>query len=143
MAFYKKLKSDSDAQVVIMGGGDQSKLFPIGFKYMLDETIYTVKKCFNSDNTEWRQLTTDEGDKEDVTVDTMIRDFQSQRRPEPGVGGRPSNIYILHDPDDVANSVLPEAEPPVPVRASAPRKPKAKATAKKAPAKKKTKVKSR
>lgn len=74
MTMKKQMESQGDN---IIAGSDPSKLYPIGFKYALKDTIYTVIKRFYEDNTEIRRLQTSEGILEDVTTDTIRKDLKS------------------------------------------------------------------
>ena len=76
MTLYKKLKSGGG--LIALGSGDQSGIFKTGFKFILGRTIYTVTKAFKEDNTEMRELRTDENDIEIVTVATLLRDAQAR-----------------------------------------------------------------
>ena len=76
MAFNKTLRSE--AEVVIVGGG-QKDLFPIGFEYMANGHVYKVVNRFFQDNTEWRRLRDDSGTLEDVTIATILEDLDTGR----------------------------------------------------------------
>ena len=89
MAMDKKMESQGNW--VIAGNSDQSKLFPVGFIYRIGTTVYTVIKKIAADNCEMRQIVTDRGDVEDVSVATLIKDFKSQPA---GI-----EIQVIRDPD--------------------------------------------
>ena len=86
MAMHKRVKMKNDN--IVIGGGDQSKLFEPGYRYSLGDTIYTIIDRFNADNTEMRRMRTAEGTVEDVTVATIIKDHKE------------ANIFVL-DPVNI------------------------------------------
>jgi hypothetical protein len=72
--------TDGDSTFIVNVSGDKNS-FPIGFKYSMDGTIYTVKKNITKDTgSEMRRLVTSEGGVEDVSVETIIKDLK-----EPGI----------------------------------------------------------
>ena len=78
MSMKKNMKS---GKPVIVSGGNEDKMFPVGYKYIMDGITWTVVEAKRADNTELRRLVGDEGTQEFVTVDTMRKDHDPLRNP--------------------------------------------------------------
>ncbi|NJL70089.1 MAG: hypothetical protein HC888_00135 [Candidatus Competibacteraceae bacterium] len=89
MAMKKYLKSE--APVVIGDSGNESELYPVGYRYQVGEEIFTVVRRFRDSSVEWRRIRRDDGREEEVTVRT-IRDDHNEKEN----GGRK---VIVHEPD--------------------------------------------
>jgi len=71
MTMKKNLSSE---RMVIVSSNDQSEMFPVGYKYLLEGIIYTITKTYKEDNTEMRKVVSDSGNVEILTVDSLIKD---------------------------------------------------------------------
>jgi len=78
MTFKKNMQS---GKPVVVSGGDDSELFPVGYQYIMDGITWTVREAKRADNTEFRLVVGDEGTQEQLTVDTMKRDHDPNRSP--------------------------------------------------------------
>jgi len=75
----KKILTSSGGGIMIIAQSTSEKKFPVGFSYMLDGMIRTVKEDISQDShTEMRRLQLSNGDQEDVTVETILKDVQSK-----------------------------------------------------------------
>jgi len=74
MAMEKEFNS-KDVVIVSDPVGDRN-VYPVGFRYILGTTIYTVIGTFRADNTEMRRMVTGSGEIQEVTVATMNKDAQ-------------------------------------------------------------------
>jgi len=77
MGAYKKYigETGSDAAMVIVSSSSKNK-YPVGFEYMAGGEIYKVINASNDGQTEWRRLRRSDGSVEDVTVETIDKDFK-------------------------------------------------------------------
>lgn len=73
MVMHKDMRSHEGP--VILSSGDQTKMFPKGFEYSVDDIIYRVVECISDGPTEMRKVTRSDGGEEILTVAHMIRDF--------------------------------------------------------------------
>ena len=71
MVMKKKLSSE---KMVIVSSTDQSEMFPVGYKYLLGSTIYSITDRYKEDNTEMRKAISEFGDAEILTVNSLIKD---------------------------------------------------------------------
>lgn len=71
MVMKKKLESEAH---VVIAGGDQSKMFPPGYRYKMGDTIYKVLKRKFADNTEMREIVDDRGSCTFMTVESIKKD---------------------------------------------------------------------
>ena len=69
----KKIVS-SDNAVVIVSDANQEKMFPVNYRYMLGDMMYTVVRAFKADNTQMRRLVTASGEVQELTVASMLKD---------------------------------------------------------------------
>jgi len=69
----KKIVSSENA-VVIVSDAEDKGAFPVNYRYIMGDMMYTVIKAFRSDNTEMRTLVTAAGDVEELTVASMRKD---------------------------------------------------------------------
>lgn len=73
MSIQKTLNSKAE---VVIAGGDQSNMFPIGFEYSIEGMTYKVVGKYVSDNAEIRKLAVSDGSVENVLVESIIKDFR-------------------------------------------------------------------
>ena len=99
MTFKKQLDSKNN---IIIAGGDHSKLFLSGFRYRIGDNIYSVTKEFRDGETHFRRVVGSDGSVEDMTVESIIRDFKDQ----PG----DVEIEILKPMDEVVKDGNEETE---------------------------------
>lgn len=88
MAFKKTISTNA---TVIVAGGDQSNMFPVGFTYTIGEMTYEVIDKMIVNSAEYRQLKTSDGRIENLSVETMLKDLQAQ----PTV----VKVAVVKDPD--------------------------------------------
>jgi len=72
----KKIMSSEDG-IAIIANSETKDSFPVGFKYMLGSTIYTVDKIVNKDpNSDMRRVVSSEGDVEILPIESIIKDMK-------------------------------------------------------------------
>ena len=91
MTMYKKLKSEAP---VIVGGGNQSNMYPAGFAYMVGSESFEVTKEFDG-NPSMRRIKRDDGSFEDVAVATITRDLDQKKNGGHKVMILPSTVKTL------------------------------------------------
>jgi hypothetical protein len=72
----KKIISTQDG-ISIISSGEPKELFPVGFEYMLGQTIYKVDKVINKDpHSDMRRVITSEGSVEILPVESIKKDMK-------------------------------------------------------------------
>jgi hypothetical protein len=71
-----KKNMNSDKMYVIKGSSDKD-IFPVGFEYMLGDTIYTVRQDITKDTASpMRRVVSSDGSVEEMTIETIKKDLQ-------------------------------------------------------------------
>ena len=71
MTMKKNMNSE---RMRIVSDVGHEEAFPVSFKYVLGNDIYTIKDSYRSDNTEMRTVVSDRGDQTIMTVASLIKD---------------------------------------------------------------------
>ena len=72
----KKIMS-SEEGISIIASSETKDKFPVGFKYMVGSTIYTVNKIINKDpNSDMRRVITNMGDVEILPIESIVKDLK-------------------------------------------------------------------
>ncbi len=72
MVMKKNFSSD---KIVIIGSNNEKNLFPVGYKFLVNDMLHTIIKSFKEDNTEMRESRDGSGKIEITTVNTLKRDL--------------------------------------------------------------------
>ena len=88
MAFKKTISTNA---TVIVAGGDQSNMFPVGFTYTIEDTTYEIVEKMIVNSAEFRKLKTSDGRMEELSVESILKDLQIQPA---GV-----KVAVTKDPD--------------------------------------------
>jgi hypothetical protein len=76
---FKKMMTSSGEGIMVIANTDTTKRYPLGFSYMLNGIIYTVKADITKDShAEMRRLQLSNGEIEDVMVETISKDLQAK-----------------------------------------------------------------
>jgi len=67
-------KTVASRDVVIVSNVGDENAFPVNYRYIMGDIMYTVVRAFRTDNTEMRRLVTQAGDVQELTVASMFKD---------------------------------------------------------------------
>jgi len=73
MTMKKNMNSE---RMRIVSDAGHEEAFPVNFRYVLGNEIYTIKDSYRSDNTEMRTVVSDRGDQTIMTVASLVKDAQ-------------------------------------------------------------------